>query len=62
VAPELQDEGVWKYEHLRQFCMELNGLAVALQGECQPDTWYGIKNVRSIHLMAHGASLDQTFL
>lgn len=36
-APEMQDEGVWKYEHLRQFCMELNGLAVALQGECQPE-------------------------
>ena len=31
-APETQDEGVWKYEHLRQFCMELNGLAVKLQG------------------------------
>ncbi len=30
-APETQDEGVWKYEHLRQFCMELNGLAVKLQ-------------------------------
>jgi hypothetical protein len=39
-APETQDEGVWKYEHLRQFSMELNGLAVALQGECQPETWY----------------------
>jgi hypothetical protein len=37
-APETQDEGVWKYEHLRQFSMELNGLAVALQGECQPET------------------------
>jgi len=37
-APETQDEGVWKYEHLRQFCMELNGLAVKLQGECKPDT------------------------
>jgi len=37
-APETQDEGVWKYEHLRQFCMELNGLAVALQAECRPDT------------------------
>lgn len=34
--PDTQDEGVWKYEHLRQFCMELNGLAVRLQGECQP--------------------------
>ena len=30
-SPEGQDEGVWKYEHLRQFCMELNGLAVKLQ-------------------------------
>ncbi|ESN91967.1 hypothetical protein HELRODRAFT_186181 [Helobdella robusta] len=37
-APEGQDEGVWKYEHLRQFCMELNGLAVKLQLECNPET------------------------
>ena len=37
-APETQDEGVWKYEHLRQFSMELNGLAVALQSQCQPET------------------------
>lgn len=29
--PEGQEEGVWKYEHLRQFCMQLNGLAVLLQ-------------------------------
>ncbi|XP_070210674.1 MOB-like protein phocein isoform X2 [Littorina saxatilis] len=36
--PDGQDEGVWKYEHLRQFCMELNGLAVKLQGECNPET------------------------
>ncbi|UYV67592.1 MOB4 [Cordylochernes scorpioides] len=36
--PEDQNEGVWKYEHLRQFCMELNGLAVKLQGECNPDS------------------------
>ncbi|XP_073944124.1 MOB kinase activator 4 [Choristoneura fumiferana] len=36
--PEAQDEGVWKYEHLRQFCMELNGLAVRLQTECKPET------------------------
>lgn len=34
--PEAQDEGVWKYEHLRQFCMELNGLAVRLQKQCSP--------------------------
>jgi len=37
-APDTQDEGVWKYEHLRQFCMELNGLAVKLQFECKPET------------------------
>ncbi|XP_037946506.1 MOB kinase activator-like 4 [Teleopsis dalmanni] len=36
--PEAQDEGVWKYEHLRQFCMELNGLAVRLQKQCSPTT------------------------
>lgn len=36
--PEGNDEGVWKYEHLRQFCMELNGLAVRLQEECHPET------------------------
>lgn len=36
--PDSQDEGVWKYEHLRQFCLELNGLAVRLQAECQSET------------------------
>lgn len=35
--PEAQDEAVWKYEHLRQFCMELNGLTVRLQAECHPE-------------------------
>jgi len=37
-APDQQDEGVWKYEHLRQFCLELNDLTVLLQKECLPDT------------------------
>ncbi|RWS30262.1 MOB-like protein phocein [Leptotrombidium deliense] len=36
--PEGQEEGAWKYEHLRQFCMELNKLAVKLQNECTPET------------------------
>lgn len=36
--PEGQEEGSWKYEHLRQFCMELNRLAVKLQAECNPQT------------------------
>nr|CAG4634992.1 EOG090X0BA8 [Alona affinis] len=32
-APDSQDEGVWK-----QFCMELNGIAVKLQKECHPES------------------------
>ncbi|CAB4001578.1 Hypothetical predicted protein, partial [Paramuricea clavata] len=35
--PEGQDLGVWKYEHLRQFCLQLNDLAVILQVDCFPD-------------------------
>lgn len=30
------DLAVWKYEHLRQFCLELNNMAVRLQNECEP--------------------------
>ncbi|VDM50311.1 unnamed protein product [Toxocara canis] len=30
-TPPGQEEGVWKYEHVRQFCMQLNGLAILLQ-------------------------------
>ena len=37
-APEGQEEGGWKYEHLRQFCLELNRLAVKLQTECSAET------------------------
>ena len=37
-APDSQDEGVWKYEHLRQFCMDLNLITVRLQQECSPST------------------------
>jgi hypothetical protein len=29
-CPKGVEESVWKYEHLRQFCMELNGLAYLL--------------------------------
>lgn len=36
-VPPGQEEGVWKYEHLRQFCMQLNGLTLLLQDECKPD-------------------------
>ena len=35
--PEGHDDlAVWKYEHLRQFCLELNHMAVRLQNECDP--------------------------
>lgn len=34
--PEGQDEASWKYEHLRQFCNQLNYLAVRLHDECDP--------------------------
>lgn len=33
-----QDEGVWKYEHLRQFCLQLNALTFELQSECVAET------------------------
>eukprot|EP00128_Syssomonas_multiformis_P015216 Colp12_sorted_trinity150504_noHs@15523 len=37
-VPEGQDEAVWQYEHLRQFCMELDELTVMLQDKCTPET------------------------
>lgn len=36
--PEGQDLGAWKIEHLRLFCMQLNGLAAKLQECCLPET------------------------
>lgn len=37
-APEQQDESIWKYEHVRQFCLELNLITLKLQTECNPAT------------------------
>ncbi len=34
--PSQNNEACWKYEHLRQFCNQLNGIAVRLQVECDP--------------------------
>ena len=34
--PTQSNEACWKYEHLRQFCNQLNGIAVRLQLECDP--------------------------
>lgn len=36
--PKGQELGIWKYEHMRQFCLELNRLTVKLQEECNPET------------------------
>lgn len=36
--PKGQEFGIWKYEHMRQFCLELNRLTVKLQAECNPET------------------------
>lgn len=36
--PDQQDEGVWKYEHVRQFCLDLNRITVLLQQECSSST------------------------
>lgn len=30
-APPGHEESVWKYEHVRQICMQLNGPAILLQ-------------------------------
>lgn len=42
-CPKGIEEGVWKYEHLRQFCMELNGLAVLLQVKLLWKNYYSVK-------------------
>lgn len=36
--PKGQDLGTWKYEHVRQFCLELNKLTVKLQAECNAES------------------------
>ena len=48
--PEGADEDVWKYEHLRQFCQELNGLATRLQAECSPETCNQVNITTPTHL------------
>eukprot|EP00035_Acanthoeca_spectabilis_P022357 m.443263 g.443263 ORF g.443263 m.443263 type:complete len:205 (-) comp18946_c0_seq1:1334-1948(-) len=35
--PDGQDANVWQYEHMRQLCMELNGLVLALEPGCTPE-------------------------
>ncbi len=38
LPPEQQDESIWKYEHVREFCLDLNLITVRLQAECNPAT------------------------
>ncbi len=38
LPPEQQDENIWKYEQVRQFCLELNLITVRLQQECNATT------------------------
>ncbi|TPX60296.1 hypothetical protein PhCBS80983_g01865 [Powellomyces hirtus] len=33
-VPESQDRDLWRYEHLRQICLELNNLVIMLEPEC----------------------------
>lgn len=41
---------VFNVHNFRQFCMELNGLAVKLQAECKPETCTQVKlNTRMYH-------------
>ena len=37
-CPQNQDESVWQYEHIRQFIIELNHMAVELGKECNSNT------------------------
>lgn len=54
-APDQQDEGVWKYEHLRQFCLELNDLTVLLQV-----TFFVEKTIDSISSLLQKECLPQS--
>jgi len=36
--PKEVEEGVWQYEHIRQFILELNLLVVQLQGICTKES------------------------
>ncbi|KAK9870102.1 hypothetical protein WA026_006197 [Henosepilachna vigintioctopunctata] len=36
--PVTLKEGIWKFEHLKQFCREMKPLVIQLQQECKPDT------------------------
>ena len=51
--PDGQDVESWKYEHLRQFSMELNRLAVKLQAECKQDTCTQMTGTCEDELLAH---------
>ncbi|KAJ3095981.1 Glyceraldehyde-3-phosphate dehydrogenase 2 [Phlyctochytrium planicorne] len=54
--PSDQDVYVWQYEHLRQFCLEMNELAVLLGEICTKDTCPDMKTGEWQYLCAAHAS------
>eukprot|EP00842_Homolaphlyctis_polyrhiza_P001187 jgi/Hompol1/2069/HPOL_005659-RA len=50
--PEGLDDLVWQYEHLRQICLELNGLLIALESECTVDSCPEMKAGEWLYLCA----------
>ncbi|TPX46510.1 hypothetical protein SeMB42_g03153 [Synchytrium endobioticum] len=51
-VPDTQDEDTWQYEHLRQACLELNGLVIMLVPECTFETCPEMKADEWMYLCA----------
>ncbi|KAI8060742.1 hypothetical protein BC940DRAFT_311465 [Gongronella butleri] len=54
--PESVDRQVWQYEHLRQVCIELNQLVVALETECTKENCPEMKADGWLYLCAAHSS------
>ncbi|KAI9008110.1 Mob1/phocein [Gaertneriomyces semiglobifer] len=57
--PPGQDKNLWRYEHLRQICQELNTFLVALEPECTPESCPEMKASEWIYLCASHANPQQ---
>ncbi|KAJ3162662.1 hypothetical protein HDU86_003635 [Geranomyces michiganensis] len=51
-VPEGQDANLWRYEHLRQICLELNNLVVMLEPECTTESCPEMKAQEWLYLCA----------
>ncbi|KAI9091309.1 Mob1/phocein [Phlyctochytrium arcticum] len=51
-SPENQDADLWRYELLRQTCLELNGLVIALESDCTAETCPQMKALDWLYLCA----------